>query len=82
MPFYGKGFETMVASLSEYEEVVVEMYHDGKFVGQLNQERGKGLIDIEFGHSAEYAEVCRRVDLAGFLTCVETARRRLLGEIP
>ena len=77
------GFETIIASPYEYEELVAEMYLDGKFIGQITKEKGEDQMEIEFGDSqADTDAICRKVNLDGFLECVQTARDRLAGRMP
>ena len=77
----GRGFETMIASPSDYDELVAEIYYDGLFVALVSQERGKGLFDIETpGPNMIEKEIMRKVDADGFEKAVEEARQRLRGE--
>jgi hypothetical protein len=77
----GKNFETMIASPPEYDELVAEIYYDGKFVALVSQERGPGLFDIETpGPPLVEKEVTRKVELSGFWKAVEEACKRLKGE--
>ena len=77
----GKGFETMIASPSDYDELVAEIYYDGLFVALVSQERGKGLFDLETpGPNLIEKEITRKVDAEGFKKAVEEACQRLKGE--
>ena len=77
------GFETIIASPYEYEELVAEMFLDGKFIGQITKEKGEDQMEIEFGDDeALPGSICRKADLDGFLECVQTARDRLTGRMP
>jgi len=77
----GTGFETLIASPPDYDELVAEIYFDGLFVALVSQERGKGLFDIETpGQNLLEKEVARKVDAAGFKKAVEEACQRLKGE--
>ena len=77
------GFETIIASPHEYEELVAEMYLDGKFIGQITKEKGEDQMEIEFGDDeALPGSICRKADLDGFLECVQAARDRLTGRMP
>ena len=77
-----KGFEIFVASPHYYEELVVEMYYRGSYIGQINKEKGNTRLEIEFNDPppGERLETCKRVDLGKFLKCVEVARETLTGE--
>jgi hypothetical protein len=78
-----KGFETLIASPPDYDELVAEIYYDGLFVALVSQEHGKGLFDIETpGPNLVEREVARKVNLDGFRKAVEEACRRLRGEEP
>lgn len=77
----GTGFETMIASPPDYDELVAEIYHDGLFVALVSQERGKWLFDIETpGPNVLEKEVTRRVDAEGFMKAVEEAFQRLKAQ--
>jgi hypothetical protein len=72
------GFEIVLASPPEYNGLVAEVYFDGRFVALVNQERGRGLFDVEMpGDGLVESRVLRRVDLQGFVASLEIARRRL-----
>ncbi len=75
------GFETMIASPPDYDELVAEIYYDGLFVALVSQERGKGIFDIETpGPNLLEREVTQKVDAEGFKKAVEEACQRLKGE--
>lgn len=77
----GIGFEIMIASPPNYDELVAEIYYDGLFVALVSQERGKGLFDIETpGVNLIEKEVMRKVDADGFMRAVTVACQRLKGE--
>ena len=67
-----------------YEKLVVEMYYQGSYIGLLNKEKGDTRLEIEFSTSTPGTGgvTYTRVDLDGFLECVEIARQRLSGKIP
>jgi hypothetical protein len=76
----GKGFETILASPSEYERVVAEIYYDGLFVALVSQERGEGVFDLETpGTNLVENRILRKVNVAGFKQVVEEACQRLRG---
>ena len=77
----GKGFETMIASPPDYDELVAEIYYEGRFIALISQERGKGVFDIETpGQNLIEKEVIRKIDLNGFRQAMEDACQRLKGE--
>ena len=77
-----RGFTTQLISPSDRERLQAEIYFDGKYVATVSQERGEGLFDLETPESSWEEEfVVRKVDLVGFQAAVETACRRLKGEI-
>ncbi len=79
----GKGFETIIASPPDYDELVAEIFYDGLFVALVSQERGQGLFEIEMpGIDLLESEIVRKVDAIGFTKAVEVACQRLKGEQP
>lgn len=77
----GIGFETVVASPSDYERLVAEIYYNGKFVALVSQEKEVGNFEIEFPDpNVTQNEIVRKVALEGFQQAVEVACRRLRGE--
>jgi len=77
----GRGFETMIVSPLDYDELVAEIYFDGRFVALVSQERGKELFDIETpGLDLIEKEVTRKVEAEGFRKAIEEACQRLKGE--
>ena len=82
MAFKNKGFEVMLASPPEYEELTAEIYLDGKFIALVNRERGLDELEIETpGNDLDENQITRKVDLSGFLEAIEVASKRLRGEI-
>lgn len=78
----GNGWETIIASPSDYEELVAEIYYEGLFFAQICQERGKGLFDVETpGPGLVESQIVHRADAPGFVKAVEVACKRLKGEI-
>lgn len=72
------GFEILLASPPDYQELVAEVYYDGKFVALVTQEHGPGIFDVETpGDNVMESKVARRVELHGFMTALETACLRL-----
>jgi hypothetical protein len=77
----GIGFETMIASPSDYENLVAEIYFDGKFVAMVSQEKGIGIFDLEMpGIRPVETLMARKVELHGFLEAIEVACKRLKVE--
>jgi hypothetical protein len=76
----GKGFQILIASPPDYEQVIAEIYYDGLVVAQVSQERGHGLFDLETpGPELVEGEVIRKVELQGFCKTVNEACDRLRG---
>ena len=79
----GKGFETVIASPPDYENLVAEIYLDGLFVVLISQEEEKGRFSIETpGCDMIESEIIRKVELRDFLKAIEMACMRLRGESP
>jgi|GEM_PF-5590570 len=77
-----KGFEVILASSSQYSELVAEIYFDGAFVALLNKEKGADNIELELADaSVDQSMVCRNLDLKSLLAAVEVARQRLIGKV-
>lgn len=73
-----KGYEIILASPSEYEGLVAEIYLDGLYVATIHQERGPGLFAINFpGAGLDETRLAREVDLSGFVNAVREASARL-----
>jgi len=73
-----KGFEILLASPPDYQNLVAEIYYDGKFVVLVSQERGGNLFDLEIpGSNLVDGELARKVDLVGFEKVLEEAKQRL-----
>lgn len=71
-------FKIIIASPPEYEELVAEIYIQGKYVALLSRERGDRELDIEFDLSS--LEKGKKIDFDLFNRALEVARQRLLGE--
>lgn len=72
------GFELMLASPAEYDRLVAEIFHRGKFVALISQERGERQFDVELpGCDVDDSEVLRKVEVHGFVAAIELACRRL-----
>ncbi len=73
------GYNIVIASPPEYEELVAEIYFDGNYIAQLNKENGDDHIELEIADAVvDQSMVCRKVDLNGFLEALEIARTKLV----
>lgn len=71
----------MIASDLDHESVYAEVYYDEKFVALVSQERGPESKRLELpGPGFEESQICREVDLDGFLQAVQEAAQKLAGE--
>ncbi|MCP5517101.1 MAG: hypothetical protein H7A45_07590 [Verrucomicrobiales bacterium] len=83
MSLNASGYEVIIASPPEYEDLVAEIYCNGLFIAQLNREKGGEAIELEIADdTVDQSMVCRKVALTDFLDIVEVARQRLTGERP
>jgi hypothetical protein len=74
------GFKILIASPPDREALVAEIYHNGRFVVLISQERGAGLFDVETpGVGLNESMISRRVDLPGFIVALEAACGHLLS---
>lgn len=74
-------FSVMIASDLDHEKVYAEVYCDEKFVALVSQERGLESKVLELpGPGLVEDQICREVDLEGFLQAVQVAARKLAGE--
>ena len=74
-------FSVMIASDLGHEKVYAEIYYDEKFVALVSQERGLENKVLELpGPGLVEDQICRAVDLGGFLQAVQLAARKLEGE--
>ena len=72
--------DIQVWSNVDYEKLVVEMYHKGKFVALLNQDDGLDNLKIEFpGPDRVEDMVLRKIDLSVFEKALELAKREING---
>ena len=77
------GFDTLIASDTDYENLMCEIYFDGRLFALVSQERSDGVFNIETpGPGLVEERIVRTVNLDGFHQAVETACRRLRGEEP
>ena len=73
-----QGFEVLVASGPDYDRLTAEIYHDGRFVALVSQEREAGLFDVETpGVGLVESLVARKVDAAGLIEAIRRACDRL-----
>jgi hypothetical protein len=76
-----EGFEILIASPSDYEQLVAEIYFDGRFVALVSQERGPGQFDIETpGTNLDEKQIIRKVEWDGFCMAKEEACEQLSGK--
>lgn len=79
----GKGFEIIIASPPDYENLVAEIYYDGKFVVMVTHENAVDQFDFETPSSnLKEEEIIRKVSLDGLKNALDLACRKLKGEIP
>lgn len=78
-----KPFGVMIASPSDYENLVAEIYYGDYLVALITAEGGLDNLALETP-GVDLAQECvaRKVDLRGFLQAVEVACQRLRGELP
>jgi len=62
----GKGFEILLASPPDYDELVAEIYYDGRFAALIRQEAGKGKPCWNLPELVSW-KVIRKVELSGLL---------------
>lgn len=75
-----EGFHILLASPSEYERLVAEIYFNGLFIAMVTEEKEIGTYEIEMPGPVEVEElVLRRVNLKGFLEAINRACARLSG---
>ena len=73
----GKGFEMLIASPSEYKELVAEIYYEGKFVALVSQESHE-IFNLETPPANLVEEqINRKINWEGFQAIVEEACKRL-----
>lgn len=73
------GIEIIFSSDSDYENLVVELRYDGKFIALLNQDEGIDKLKIEFPGTVALEEmVLRKVDLKVFETALKMAKKELM----
>ena len=74
------GIEVVLASDSDYEELTVEIFYNGKFVALLNQDDGERNLKIEFpGEGLDETTILRKIDLAILEQSLELAKTKIKG---
>jgi hypothetical protein len=77
-----QGFQIVIASPPDYENLVAEIYYEDKFVVLVSQERALGAFDIETRMTdVQEDQVTRRVELQGFIEAVNRACAKLRGDV-
>ena len=77
----GKGFEILIASPPNYDNLVAEIYFDGLFFALISQEKGPGVFEFETaGPDVIEQQVCRKVTLDELQEAIETAQKQLSNE--
>jgi hypothetical protein len=72
-------FHIIVASPSDYEELVAEIYVGGKYVALISQEEGGERLKIELpGTDLDEGVIQRVVNLDVFLQAIAAAKARLI----
>jgi hypothetical protein len=74
------GFEILIANLPDYENLVAEIYYDGRFFALISHESQQDVFDIETPESGAPELVVHMVDLNGFLQIVRVACQWLQGQ--
>lgn len=69
----------IIASDSEYEEVVAEVYIGDVFVALISQDKGRDNLEIIFESYAKITGVAR-IGFEGFISALHEAKRILLEE--
>lgn len=69
-----KGYQIIIGSPVEYEELVAYIVIDGRHIALLNQDNGKDKIKIEFFNEP----MAKELDLNIFMEAILEARTELL----
>ncbi len=69
-----------IASDTDYQQLVAEIYCDGKFVALISQDHGPDDLRLEFPTNSDPSAVCRSVGLDWFLDAVQKAKEQLLRD--
>ena len=71
--------DIIISSDSDFEELTVEIFYDGKFVALLNQDEGLDKIKIEFPSiDVKEDKVLRKMDLSTFEKALSEAKRKIM----
>lgn len=74
-------YRIQVASDTDYEELIAEIYVDERFVALVNQEHGKTDLRVDFpGPEQNQAALLRSVPLGTLLDALAAAKAQLLEE--
>ena len=72
----------LVCSDTEYEQLIAEIYIDGKFIALLSQENGADDLQLEFPDRAQnFAIISRKVDCSLLRIGIEAAQTQLVGGV-
>ncbi len=69
-----------IASDTDYQQLVAEIYCDGKFVALISQDHGPDDLRLEFPTNSDPSAVCSSVGLDWFLDAVQKAKEQLLRD--
>lgn len=73
-----KPYKIIIASDTDYEELIAEINIDGKFAAAVTQEKGKGIFNIEFpGIGLVESQIIRKVDFDSFIEALNEAKQKL-----
>lgn len=74
-------YRIQIASDADYNEVIAEIYVDGKFVALLNQEHGKTDLRVDFpGPERHQDSLLRSIPLGTLLDALAAAKAKLIQE--
>jgi hypothetical protein len=69
-----------ICSDTDYEQLIAEIYIDGKFVALISQENGADHLQLEFPDSGQNGSIIsRKVEYSLFHIALERARIQLVG---
>jgi antitoxin component YwqK of YwqJK toxin-antitoxin module len=70
----------LIASDTNYEKVVAEIYIDDKFIALISQENGLDQMEIEFpGNNISKEMMIRKIGLNDFLLAINETTQKLKG---
>jgi hypothetical protein len=71
-------YDYLIASNADYEKVFIEIYYQGKYVAQINQESGLDNLEIEFpGPGLIDSLIERKIPFNEFLILITEAAQKL-----